>query len=166
MKTVSFFCSFQIKNSILSLPRNFEHQAVEYHLRSTRYYEKPDLGRTSRFSNSYFSKILNEWKNLDKEVQGSPSISVFNGNLLQIIRPIRNPVYNICDIQDVKILTRLLVKFSPLNEHRFRHNFECLSPACLVEQLEKTLSTTSFTAHSSVLCAKLSLVKYQKLDLT
>ena len=57
-KTAPFLCSFQIKNSILSLPRNFEPQAVEYHLRSTRYYKKPDLNRTS-FSNSYFSKILN-----------------------------------------------------------------------------------------------------------
>ena len=32
-------------------------------------------------------------------------------------------------MQGVKILTRLRVKFSSLNEHRFRHNFECLSPA-------------------------------------
>ena len=29
------------------------------------------------------------------------------------------------------MLTRLRVKFSPLKEHRFRHNFECLSPECI-----------------------------------
>ena len=29
------------------------------------------------------------------------------------------------------MLTRLRVKFSPLREHRFRHNFECLSPECI-----------------------------------
>ena len=28
-------------------------------------------------------------------------------------------------------LTKLRVKFSPLNEHRFRHNFNCLSPLCV-----------------------------------
>ena len=29
------------------------------------------------------------------------------------------------------MLTRLRVKLSPLKEHRFRHNFECLSPECI-----------------------------------
>ena len=107
-----------------------EHRTVNYDLRNTRYYES-NLSRTIRFSNSYFSNILDEWNNLDKAVQESPSISIFKRNLLQIIRPIKNPVYNICDIQGVKMLTRLRVKFSPLNEHRFRHNFECLSPVCI-----------------------------------
>ena len=107
-----------------------EHRTVNYDLRNTRYYES-NLSRTIRFSNSYFSNILDEWNKLDKKVQESPSISVFKRNLLQIIRPIKNPVYNICDIQGVKMLTRLRVKFSPLNEHRFRHNFECLSPVCI-----------------------------------
>ena len=27
--------------------------------------------------------------------------------------------------------TRLRIKSSPLNEHRFRHNFGCLSPECI-----------------------------------
>ena len=106
-----------------------EHRIVDYNLRNTRYYE-PNLSRTIRFSKSYFSNILNEWNTLDKVVQGSPSISVFKRNLLQIIRPIKNPVYNICDIQGSKMLTRLQVKFSHVKEHRFRHNFECLSPEC------------------------------------
>ena len=30
----------------------------------------------------------------------------------------------------VRCLTKLRVKFSPLNEHKFRHNFESLSPIC------------------------------------
>ena len=107
-----------------------EQRTVDYNLRKTRYYE-PNLSKTIRFYNSYFSNILDEWNKLDKAVQGSPSISVFKRNLLQIIRPIKNPVYNICDIQGVKMLTRLRVKFSPLKEHRFRHNFECLSPGCI-----------------------------------
>ena len=35
------------------------------------------------------------------------------------------------DIPGVKLLTRLRVNFSSLNEHRFRHNFGCSSPICI-----------------------------------
>ena len=126
-----------------------EHRTVNYDLRNTRYYE-PNLSRTIRFSNSYFSNILDEWNKLDKAVQESPSISVFKRNLLQIIRPIKNPVYNICDIQGVKMLTRLRVKFSPLNEHRFRHNFECLSPVCICGAAMK--DTEHYLLHCPQFC--------------
>ena len=31
----------------------------------------------------------------------------------------------------IKNLTKLRVNFSPPNEHRFRHSFDCLSPRCV-----------------------------------
>ena len=31
----------------------------------------------------------------------------------------------------IRNLTKLRVNFSPLNEHRFRHSFDCLSPRCV-----------------------------------
>ena len=55
----------------------------------------------------------------------------FQPKLLRFIRPEKNPVYNIYDSLGIKLLTRLRANFSPLNEHRFRHNFECLSPICI-----------------------------------
>ena len=126
-----------------------EQRTVDYNLRKTRYYE-PNLSRTIRFSISYFSNILDEWNKLDKAVQGSPSISVFKRNLLQIIRPIKHPVYNISDIQGVKMLTRLRVKFSPLKEHRFRHSFECLSPECICGAAIE--NTEHYLLHCTQLC--------------
>ena len=30
----------------------------------------------------------------------------------------------------MKLLKTLCLKFSMLNEHKFRHNFECLTPCC------------------------------------
>ena len=57
-----FFVLSKSKTPFYRYQEIFEHQAVEYHLRSTRYYKKLDLSRTCRFSNSYFSKILNEWR--------------------------------------------------------------------------------------------------------
>ena len=84
-----------------------------------------------RFSSSYFHNTICEWNLLEKSVQDSPSLAVFKSKLLRIIRPEKNPVYNIYDILGIKLLTRLRVNFSPLNEHRFRHNFDCLSPICI-----------------------------------
>ena len=84
-----------------------------------------------RFSSSYFHNTICEWNLLEKSVQDSPSLAVFKSKLLRIIRPEKNPVYNIYDILGIKLLTRLRVNFNPPNEHRFRHNFDCLSPICI-----------------------------------
>ena len=41
-----------------------------------------------------------------------------------------NSLYGIHDLFGSFQLTRLRVGFSALNEHRFRHNFDCLNPLC------------------------------------
>ena len=51
--------------------------------------------------------------------------------MLKIIRPLGNLTYKIWDISGVKLLTKLRVQFSALNEHRFKHAFNCPSPVCL-----------------------------------
>ena len=43
-------------------------------------------------------------------------------------RLVKNSTYRVSDIQGVRLLTRLRLQFSALNEHRFRHAFDCLSP--------------------------------------
>ena len=50
--------------------------------------------------------------------------------MLGIIRPSQKPTYNINDIAGIRLLTKLRLNFSALNEHKFRHNFECLDPIC------------------------------------
>ena len=43
----------------------------------------------------------------------------------------QNSVFNIFDPKGLKVLTRLRLECSHLNEHRFRHNFEeCVNPLC------------------------------------
>ena len=88
-----------------------------YNLTNPRTY---DLGfvRTNRFSNSYFKNVLSE------------SISEFKNRLLKVRRPARNSFFNIFDISGIRRLTKLRHEFSELNAHRFRHNFDCLSPCC------------------------------------
>ena len=50
--------------------------------------------------------------------------------LLLKIRPTENSVYNIYDIEGVRILTKWRLKFGALNEHRFRNRFNIVSLLC------------------------------------
>ena len=56
---------------------------------------------------------------------------VLRNHLLKIIQPVSNPVYNIQNYIGLKLLTRLRLGVSHLNEHRFNHNFQiCINPLC------------------------------------
>ena len=54
----------------------------------------------------------------------------FKRKLLSKIRLTENCVYNIYDIEGIRILTKLRLQFSALYEHRFRHRFYATSPLC------------------------------------
>ena len=87
--------------------------------------------RTDCFKYSFFPSTLRGWFNLDENIRNSESISIFKNRLLSFIRPVQNSVFNIFDPKGLKLLTRLLLEFSHLNEHRFRHNFEeSVNPLC------------------------------------
>ena len=51
------------------------------------------------------------------------SITVFKKHLLKEMRHDLNSVYNICKPIGLKLLTRLRLGLSHLNEHRFNHRF-------------------------------------------
>ena len=52
-----------------------------YNLRHTSVYEQ-FVGRTIRFSHTYFQNALYEWNNLDQDIRNSQSISEFKRKLL------------------------------------------------------------------------------------
>ena len=66
----------------------------------------------------------------------------FRNALLKIGQPTPKPVYNILDPNGLKLLTRLRLGLSHLNEHKFNHNFkECVNPLCSCSlQVESVLS--------------------------
>ena len=99
---------------------------LNYGLRHPRDYEG-HVARTNRFSNTYFHYTLFEWNLLREEIKNSISLSQFKNKLLKIIRPEGNSVYNISDIEVLRLLTKLLLMFSVQNEHKFRHNFDSLT---------------------------------------
>ena len=50
---------------------------------------------------------------------------------MSLIRLVQSNIYSIFDEKGLKLLTRLRLGLSNLNEHKFRHNFQdCLNPLC------------------------------------
>ena len=100
--------------------------------KSTHGYQTRTLGniptyqcRTDTFKRSFFSWTIVTWNKIHLE-------TVFKKHLsLKEICPVPHLVYNICNPNGLKLLTRLRLGLSHLNEHRFNHNFEdCINPLC------------------------------------
>ena len=68
---------------------------------------------------------------MDHTLRNSKSYNIFKNSLLEIGRPMPKPTFNIHNPLGLKLLTRLRLGLSHLNEHRFNHNFEdCINPLC------------------------------------
>ena len=102
---------------------------VPYSLRQVNEYE-PIIHKTVRFSHTYFHNVHVEWNALENYIRELNTLGEFKGKLLATIRLTMKSVFEVRDIRGVRCLTKLRVKFSRLNEHKFRHNFESLSPIC------------------------------------
>eukprot|EP00794_Sanderia_malayensis_P002002 gene2002-2277_t len=87
--------------------------------------------RTKGYKTSFYPNCLLEWEKLDHEIKLSNSVNIFKKKLLSIIRPFPKLVYGIHDPKGLSILTQLRVGLSPLNFHKFKHNFRnTLNPLC------------------------------------
>ena len=101
--------------------------------------------RTDAFKFSFFPWTITEWNKIDIKIRNSP-YSVFRNYLLNEIRPKPSPLYNIHNPSGIKLLTRLRLGLSHLNEHKFNHNFDdCVNPFCTCS-LEPE-STSHFFLH-------------------
>ena len=84
---------------------------------------KPLPVRTISFQYSYFPYCINQWNRLSDEIKNVNSINKFKKSILSFIKVKENSIFNVHDPVGIKLLTRLRLKFSHLNEHKFRHNF-------------------------------------------
>ena len=91
---------------------------------------RPPFSRTGRYDNSCFPFCINNWNNLDNSIKSSPSLSLFKSNLNKFVRPKGNTFFSIRDSFSIKLLTKIRVCFSDLRDHRFNHNFNCVTPTC------------------------------------
>ena len=109
---------------------------------------------TNCFKYSFFPCTLNDWFNLS--IGNLESILIFKSKLLSFIRPVQTNISNTFDTKGLKFLTRLRLRLSHLNEHRFWHNFQdCLNPWCScslkIENIHKYLHCHRFSHHRVVL---------------
>ena len=73
------------------------------------------------FKNSFFASVIIKWKNLDKSIWNSESLSIFKKSILKFIRPPPNSTYNCFNTKDIKHLTSLRLGLSHLRDHKFKH---------------------------------------------
>ena len=72
---------------------------------------------------------INEWNNLTVKIRNAKSINIFKKSIINEKQ--ENSLFNVYDPLRVKLLTRLRLQFSHLNEHKFRHGFsDTVNPMC------------------------------------
>ena len=90
----------------------------------------PPFSRTDRYRNSFFPYTMNEWRGLSQEIKDKTSVKAFKESLYKFRRPVGPSLFGINDRWGIRLLTKIRVDFSDLRDHRFNHNFNCLSPIC------------------------------------
>ena len=87
--------------------------------------------RTNRVKNSFYPFTSKSWDDLDDEAKAKPSPACFKDYLNNnYIRPVSKKTFMNCDTKGISILTKIRVEFSDLRDHRYNHNFNCISPTC------------------------------------
>ena len=75
--------------------------------------------RTEQFKYSFFPFCINEWNKLDNMIKKSVNIKCFKSMLMKFFSLQERSPFSIHDPTGVKLLTRLWLKFSHLNKHKF-----------------------------------------------
>ena len=126
---------------------------------STQKSIKTFSGRTKAFELSFFPQCAKEWGYLSKELRNIDSINTFKLSILDFVRPRENSVFAVNDINGLKLLTRLRLNFSHLNEHKFRHDFnDTINPMCLCGKEPET------TLHFLLRCDFYSIYRLELLN--
>ena len=80
--------------------------------------------RTESFKHSFFSFCVREWIKLDNTIRDAESIEQFKSIVKSFFSLNQRSLFSIHDPVGVKLLPRLWLQFSHLNEHKFRHNLK------------------------------------------
>ena len=103
--------------------------------------------QTSTLHAIFFPYCTKEWNQLNDDFKKIESIKKFKEMLIKVIRTIENSVFGVSVIYDTKLLTRLKLNFSHLNEHKFRHNFKNA-----VNPMGNYVAATETTIHYLLCC--------------
>ena len=75
-------------------------------------------------STLFFSSTIFEWNRSNRQIRQSLTLVTFRNSLLKIGQPTPRPVCNIHNPNGLKLLTRLRLVLSHLNEHKYNHNLK------------------------------------------
>ena len=79
----------------------------------------------------FIHTLIKQWCTLSEEIRTIVSVNKFKETIISFLRPKENCVFAIHDTKGLKLLTRLRLNFSHLNEHKFRHGFkDTVDPVC------------------------------------
>ena len=79
----------------------------------------------------FFPYCIKEWSKLNVKIRNIKSSNKLKVTILNFIRPKGNSVFDTHDTNEIRLLIRLRLNFSHLNEHRFWHNFnDTVDPMC------------------------------------
>ena len=85
----------------------------------------------SVYKNYFFASSIIEWNNLDPKLCNSENFGNFKNNILKFIRHKPNSFFNSCNLNGIRLITRLRLELSHLREHKFKYNFQnYLNPLC------------------------------------
>ena len=80
--------------------------------------------RTDTYKNSFYPDTVKNWNNIGSEFREAASLSIFKSSLLKLIRPRKQPIFNVHNPIGVKRIFQLRVGLSPLKSHKKNHNFQ------------------------------------------
>ena len=111
---------------------------------------KPIPARTKVFENLFFPYCINKWSKLNDKIRNKKSINKFKVTTLNFCKPKGNSVFDIHDTNGVKLLSRLMLNFSHLNEQKFRHNSNDTVGPCAHEVLNRRQHFITYFAVISI----------------
>ena len=75
------------------------------------------------FKNLFFLSTVIELNNLNKSIRSSESLTLFEKSILKFIRPSSNKTFNCHNSIGIKLITKLRLGLSHLQDHTLKHNF-------------------------------------------
>ena len=98
--------------------------------------------------------MIREWNILDLQLHNEKSFKKFRNILHKLGQPTPDLIYGIHHPLGLKLVTRLRLGLSHLNENRFKHNFKnCINPLCTCSlEVESTKHFFLHCQYYSALC--------------
>ena len=163
---ITFFLQ-NIARPFSSLPYSLEKGRLEkgcvrsHNARSStqRHLEEP-ICRTKVFQSSCFPYCIKIWNGLETDLQNIDSYKEFKSKKKSLFIKIKSSsIFSVHDVYGVKLLSRLRLDFSHLNEHKVRHGFKD-GTNCMCD----CGSATETTLHFLLQCQQYQTIRLELLN--